>query len=584
MTTDEENRRDRELKRALSARLPRLVSGWERHRRQLDDTDPRIMEYCTAVAADPDAHNLYEILGIVRFHELLDRYVWNRKRVRRFFRFYELLRFSGTHGPTRYRLTPVQCFQFASIFGFDNDKGLRLVRLAYIFVPRKFSKTTSAASLAVYDLYFGDNNSQAYVGANSYKQAKICFDEIRRIVRDIEGDSGNVKVNREAIFFNDGTRNSMAECLAANARTRDGLNASLAIIDEYAQARNTPGANGSDLKNVLTSSMGARLEPLTVVISSASEVVDGPFAHEIEGAKGVLRGDFTNDRMFASLFMPDVDDRPDDPRTWRKVQPHIGVTIQEDYYETEWETAQMSAENMLTFRTKLLNEFCVNETSTWLDSECIQKATRHIDPARFPDRWVSTIALDLSVRDDFSCVTLGAYDPRKFTFYYKTYYFMPRVCLETHANRRLYRRWADEGHLILTDGEVIDYRAIVDLVLRLNGPTRVIAIGYDPAKSRQCLNMLAAAGASSVLKGVGQSFMAFTSSCESFEVGIRTGHIFIDDNPINAYCFANACLEIDRMNNRKPMKKYHNGKIDGVITKLMCHKLFAESWQPAEGQ
>ena len=208
----------------------------------------------------------------------------------------------------------------------------------------------------------------------------------------------------------------------------------------------------------------------------------------------------------------------------------------------------------------------------------------HIDPARFPDRWVSTIALDLSVRDDFSCVTLGAYDPRKFTFYYKTYYFMPRVCLETHANRRLYRRWADEGHLILTDGEVIDYRAIVDLVLRLNGPTRVIAIGYDPAKSRQCLNMLAAAGASSVLKGVGQSFMAFTSSCESFEVGIRTGHIFIDDNPINAYCFANACLEIDRMNNRKPMKKYHNGKIDGVITKLMCHKLFAESWQPAEGQ
>lgn len=234
MMTDEEKRRDRELKRALSARLPRLVSGWERHRRQLDDTDPRIMEYCTAVAADPDAHNLYEILGIVRFHELLDRYVWNRKRVRRFFRFYELLRFSGTHGPTRYRLTPVQCFQFASIFGFDNDKGLRLVRLAYIFVPRKFSKTTSAASLAVYDLYFGDNNSQAYVGANSYKQAKICFDEIRRIVRDIEGDSGNVKVNREAIFFNDGTRNSMAECLAANARTRDGLNASLAIIDEYA--------------------------------------------------------------------------------------------------------------------------------------------------------------------------------------------------------------------------------------------------------------------------------------------------------------------------------------------------------------
>lgn len=584
MTTDEEKNRDRKLKADLIERLPGLAEDWERHRELLDRTDPRIMQYCLSVASEPDAHNLYEILGIVRFHELLDSYAWNRKRVRRFFRFYELLRFSGTQGPTRYRLTPVQCFQFGSIFGFDNAKGLRLVRLAYLFVPRKFSKTTSAASLAVNDLYFGDNNSQAYVGANSYKQAKICFDEIRRIVRDIEGDSGNVSVNREAIFFNDGTRNSMAECLAANARTRDGLNASLAIIDEYAQARNTAGANGSDLKNVLTSSMGARKEPLTVIISTASEVVDGPFAHEIEGAKAVLRGEIRNDRMFASLFMPDVDDRPDDPKTWHKVQPHIGVTIQEDYYETEWETAQMSAENMLTFRTKLLNEFCVNEATTWLDSECIKKATRHIDIEKLSRtmRWDSTIAIDLSVRDDFSSVSCGVYDPKKFIFYYKTYYFMPRVALATHPNRRLYQRWAEQGHLILTEGEVIDYRVVVDCVLKLNGPTRTIAIGYDPAKSRQCINMLTAAGAGPVLRGVGQTFMAFTSSCESFEVGVRTGHVIIDDNPINAYCFGNACLEVDRMNNCKPMKKYQNGKIDGVITKLMCHKMFAEAWQPVQ--
>lgn len=583
MGTPEEKERDRKLKTDLCRRLPGLREQWEEHAAALDATDPRIMEYCRSVATDPDGHNLYELLGVVRFHELLERYRWNRKRVRRFFRFYELLRFSGTHGPTRYRLTPVQCFQFASIFGFDNAAGDRLTRLAYIFVPRKFSKTTSAASLAVYDLYFGDNNSQAYVGANSYKQAKICFDEIRRIVRDIEGDSGNVRVNREAIFFNDGTRNSMAECLAANARTRDGLNASLAIIDEYAQARNTAGANGSDLKNVLTSSMGARREPLTVVISTASEVVDGPFAHEIEGAKAVLRGETQSDRMFASLFMPDADDEPDDPRTWHKVQPHIGVTIQEDYYANEWETAQLSAENMLTFRTKLLNEFCVNEASVWLNSEVIKAVTRKIDPMRFPARWDSTIAIDLSVRDDFSCVSHGTYDPAKHTFYYKTYYFMPRVALDTHPNRRLYRKWAEDGHLILTDGEVIDYRAIVDCVLRLNGPTRILAIGYDPAKSRECINMLAAAGASNVLRGVGQTFMSFTSSCESFEVGIRTGHIFIDDNPINAYCFGNATLEVDRMNNCKPMKKYQNGKIDGVITTLMCHKLFAETWQPATG-
>ncbi len=60
-------------------------------------------------------------------------------------------------------------------------------------------------------------------------------------------------------------------------------------------------------------------------------------------------------------------------------------------------------------------------------------------------------------------------------------------------------------------------------------------------------------------------------------MGIRTGRLVIDDNPINAFCFANSYLDEDSMRNKKPQKKFHNGKIDGVITKLMCLKLFADT-------
>lgn len=578
--TDEEKRRDRELKATTAAGLPTRLEEWEAHHRAtLDRTDPRIWEYCAAVCGNPDDHNLYEILGVCRFFDLLARYAWDRRRVRRFFRFYEALRFNGTNGRTRYRLTPVQCFQFASIMGLKDARGLRLCQLAYIFVPRKFSKTTSAAALAVDDLLLGDNNSQAYVGANSYQQAKICFDEIRAIVRDIDPAGKHTKVNRELICFIDGSRDSKAECLAANARTRDGLNASLVIMDEYSQARNTAGANGSDLKNVLTSSMGTRLEPLTVIITTASEVVDGPFAHELAGALGVLRGEAENDRMFASVFQPDVDDAEDDPHTWAKVQPHLGVTVQPDFYEREYANATLSPENMLTFRTKLLNIFCVNEAKAWIDSETISGATRPIDINAFGGRYDGTIAIDLSVRDDFSAVTLGVFDPRYRNFHYKTYYFMPEVAVETHPNRRLYRDWAKAGYLTLTPGEVIDYRYIMERILALNGPARIIALGYDPAKSRELINMLATMGWGGIVRGVPQRYMDFNAAVESFEVGIRTGRIYIDSNPINAYCFGNAYLDEDSMRNRKPQKKYQNGKIDGVITMLMSHKLFADAWQ-----
>jgi len=366
--TEEEKQHLRQLKADTAARLAAdLGTLLRRYRHALADTDARLEAYVRGVIGHPDDHNLYELLAVSRFFGLLSKYEWRAKRVRRFFRFYETIRFSGTAGRTRYRLTPIQAFQFASIFGFADEEGRRLTRTAYIFVPRKFSKTTSAASLAVYDMLFGDSNAQAYVGANSYNQAKICFDEIRAIMRDIDPAERHFRVNREKITFRNNERNSLISCLTANAKTQDGLFASLVIMDEYAQARNTAGKNGADLKNVLTTSMLPRKEPLTVIITTASDVMDGPFFHELEDVKKILRGEASGDRVFASLFMPDIDDREDDPHTWAKVQPHLGITVQRDAYQWQYEQAQLSAEDMLAFRTKLLNILKINAERTWFN-------------------------------------------------------------------------------------------------------------------------------------------------------------------------------------------------------------------------
>ena len=185
--TEEEKSRERQFKSETAECLMSLRPYvFTRYGHALAGTDPRLEKYVLGNIDCPDAHNLYELLAVKRFFRMLDKHAWNARRVRRFFKFYETLRFSGTAGRQRYRLTPVQAFQFANIFGFSDGQGRRLIRLVYLFVPRKFSKTTSAASLAVYDMLFGDNNAQAYVGANSYEQAKICFDEIRAIMLDID--------------------------------------------------------------------------------------------------------------------------------------------------------------------------------------------------------------------------------------------------------------------------------------------------------------------------------------------------------------------------------------------------------------
>lgn len=536
------------------------------------ETDTRLKDYVYNNIDHPEAHNLYELLAVRRFFALLGKYEWRPKRVKRFFRFYETLRFNGTHGRTRYKLTPVQCFQFGSIFGFAAPDGRRLVRMAYIFVPRKFSKTTSAASLAVYDMLFGDNNAQAYVGANSYEQAKICFDEIRAIMRDIDPSERHFRVNREKITFKDRGRDSLIRCLTANAKTQDGLFASLVIMDEYAQARNTAGKNGADLKNVLTTSMGPRREPLTVITTTASDVVDGPFAHELDGVKSVLRGEADSDTMFASLFMPDVDDAEDDPATWRKVQPHLGITVQPDFYAHEYEQAQLSAENMLAFRTKLLNVFAINSQKTWFTYEKAQELLGDFNIDAVPGKPDCAVAFDLSVHDDFSAVTYTLYSKESKRFYAHTDYYFPRGALAGHPNEQLYRLWSAAGYLTFCDGNRIDVKRIADDILRRSKSLRIIRIGYDAYKSQELVNILRTiGGGAGVITPYSQTYGSFNLPVESLEMLVYDDppRLTLNNNPINAFCLTNCVIDEDTLENKKPLKISQYRKIDGAITLLM---------------
>lgn len=564
--TEEEKDKLRAAKVDVTARL----AAMDIDRYRLPEVDSRLDEYVRMVAADPDGHNLWEQLAVLRFFGMIDKYGINLTEVQLFFDFYESLYFPGKSGHQRYKLTPVQAFQFASIFAFWED-GRRVVREVVLYVPRKFSKTTSTASLAIYDVLYGDANAECYTGANSSDQAKKCFDVIRGCFRRLDPKERRYTVNEQQIKSRRRDRSAFAQCLTANARTKDGLNASTVIMDEFSQAKD------SELLTVLTTSMGVRENPLTAIITTASDVFDGPFYEMLQGYKAVLLGEYEDDTVFAHLFEPDIDDAEDDERTWYKVHPHLGVTVSINFYRQEYKKAlRDGAEAMLAFRTKLLNVYAENEQRSWISSTLARHISKPMAIDALRGRPDAMVAIDLSESDDFSAVTLGIYDAAGKIFNFHTAYFFPSGALPGHPNEKLYRIWADRGYLHLTDGDVIDYAAIVNYVLYLNQHARILGIGYDPWKSQEVINMLAASGAGNVIKGIRQTYGTFTAPVESFEHGAKTGHIFINDNPINAYCFGNAVLDSDRLENCKPIKRKHNQKIDGVITKLMCLRLFID--------
>ena len=143
--TDEERQQEREAKTACA--------GWlqdcDLPSYHLGRIDRRLLDYARGLVSHPERHNLYELLGLRRFLKLLDKYDFRIDKYKQFAAFYEQLKFSGIRGRQSYRLTPVQVFQFANIMGFYTDENHRLFHDVLLFVPRKFSKTTEVASLAV---------------------------------------------------------------------------------------------------------------------------------------------------------------------------------------------------------------------------------------------------------------------------------------------------------------------------------------------------------------------------------------------------------------------------------------------------
>ena len=434
-------------------------------------------------------------------------------------------------------------------------------------MPRKFSKTTSVASLAIYDTLFGDSDAQAYVASNSFAQSKICFDIIRNSLKALDPKLSHFRLNREIIYNLMPNRTSFVRCLSTSADRLDGLNASMVILDEYAQS------DTADLKNVLTSSMGVRKNPLTVTITTASSKLETPFTVMLDNYKKVLENEIINDSIFASIFEPDEEDDISNRDTWYKVQPHINITVNEEFYRTEYQKAVMSADDMMEFKTKLLNVFTKSSTEIWIDKNVIEKNTEYFDFSMLKARPQAMVSVDLSVKDDFSCVCYALYDSINKRFVFKNQYYIPKQTAENHPNRAMYQELIKNGYLIICGNEVIDYKQIASDIIANSKYVNILQIGYDAYRSKEFINIIKTSGIRCAVP-YSQTYSNFTSPVESFELAIYEGRLKFDDNPLNAYCIGNVMIDEDKMQNKKPIKRNRNDKIDGAICILMCLGMF----------
>src|SRR5262245_52068602 len=169
----------------------------------------------------------------------------------------------GTFAGQTFKLRPWQKRLVKQLFKKRKD-GLRQYRTALLMLPRKNGKTELAAAIALYGLLAdGEAGAEVYSAAADRDQASLVFNVAAQMVRnnpELDGACYIVDSQKRIVHRPSG---SVYRAISAEAHRQHGFNASLVVYDELHAAPNR------ELYDVLSTSMGARTQPLFLVISTA---------------------------------------------------------------------------------------------------------------------------------------------------------------------------------------------------------------------------------------------------------------------------------------------------------------------------
>jgi phage terminase large subunit-like protein len=249
-------------------------------------------------------------------------------------------------------LEPYELVVVELAFGFVDDDGLRRFREVLIEWARKCGKTALLAALNLYMLTSdGEMGAEVYNGATSKEQASLCYgttwDMVRaspmlrkRLVK------GRVeKRNTQGIRYDQ--KMSYLVTISSNSNNLDGLNCHFAVLDELAASR-----DGGATYHVIKGSMGSRLQPMIVMISSNGKVRDGIFDDRRDYCIKWLNGEVEDDRFIGFLYEMDSREEINDMSMWPKASPGLGSTKSWDYLRDLLSQAQQNPRDMPEVITK----------------------------------------------------------------------------------------------------------------------------------------------------------------------------------------------------------------------------------------
>lgn len=460
-------------------------------------------------------------------------------------------------------LQPWQCFLVVVLFGWLRKVGgKRRFRASYWEIPRKNGKSLLAAGIGLYMLLAdGEFGAEVYSGATTEKQAwevfrpaKLMLERNERL-RERMGAAAWAKV---LVVERNGSK---FEPIIGNPG--DGASPSCAIVDEYHEHA-TPS-----LHDTMETGMGAREQPLMLVVTTAGANIAGPCHEMHDEACKVLEGTLPRDEMFACIFGLDKEDDWADPKSLIKANPNYGISVDAEFLLAQQRQAMHNPLAQAKFKTKHLNIW----TSVLSGVMNMQQWQLCADPLLDEDElagadcWVSA---DLASKLDL-CAEQRLY--RRMSgdmphYYLFGSYWLPEAAIEEPGpNHAHYVKWVKQGLLTQTDGATVDFSLITEQIIADCKRVNAREFVYDPFNATQVAQDVMAEGVEAV--EFIQTPVNFAVPLDELLTAVRDGRFHHDGNEITAWCMSNMVARPAKKGLVSPIKAKPHQKIDGAIAAIM---------------
>jgi phage terminase large subunit-like protein len=454
-----------------------------------------------------------------------------------------------------------QIFILASVFGWViKATGKRRFRVADVIVPRKNAKSTLAAVIGNYMLAVdGEFGAEVYSGATSQDQALEVFRPALLMARSTPRFVQNYGISVNVSNLSIADNNSKFEPVIG--RPGDGASPSCAIVDEYHEHKT------SELYDTMQTGMGARSQPLILVITTAGSDISGPcFMHQVELQK-ILEGVIENNQRFGIIFTADEDDDWTSETALLKANPNYGVSIDAEFLRLQQRDAISDPRKQNVFKTKHLNIW-VAAASPWLNLSNLQRAGNRALSIGSASWDGCVVGLDLASKQDIASAVWLCWKTKDGALHYYAFSrnYAPEAAIEKEENAH-YRAWVNEGHLIATPGNMIALQQIQEDIIESASAVHIREVAKDPWGGHQLGANLQEEGLDVV--DIPQQVRFLSDPMKEISALIDAGRFHHDGNPCYVWMMSNVEVKEDRNENIFPRKLRAGNKIDGAVATII---------------